>query len=101
MDADPEPRLSIIDLAGVTQIGPSVSWRYELIKLVLSGINDAGFGTVVHLPGVDALGDAEFDPEALASYTIDLRDTDFGTEARVLGADAESLSENWWLLCEA
>lgn len=101
VDADPEPRLPIIDFADIAQTSPSVSWGCELIELVLSGMNDTGFGGVIHLPGVDTLGDAEFDPETLASYTIDLRDTDAGTEARVLGADAESLSENWWLLREA
>lgn len=100
VDADSGPRHPLIDFADVTQISPSVLWELELVELVLSEMNDTGLGGVFHLPAGDTHRDREFAPEALASYTIDLRSTDAGTEARVLGADAESLSENWWLLCE-
>ena len=99
VDADLEKQHPIVDIADIAQFDTSVSWVHEFTKLVVSGMNATGFGGVIHLPDADELELPDL--ESLATYTIDLRETDGKIEARVLGADSESLSENWWLLHEA
>ena len=101
VDSELEGQHPIVDIAGFARFDPPASWLCEFTESVVSGMNATGFDGVVHLPDADELELSDLDLESLATYTIDLRETEGKTEARVLGADAESLSENWWLLREA
>lgn len=100
VDTDLETRHPIVDLSDVARSEPPAQ-RGRVVELVLSGMDDAGIGGVVRLPDVDALGADGLDHGVPATYTIDLRETDAGTEARMIGADSGSLSGDWWLLRKA
>lgn len=100
VDTDLETRHPVVDLGDVARSEPSVQWG-RVVELVISGMDEAGIGGVVRLPDVDALGADGLDHGAPATYTIDLRETDAGTEARIIGADSGPLSGDWWLLRKA
>jgi hypothetical protein len=91
-------RRPIVDFTRLTQFNVSESWITECVESLLSVLSRAGIGALVQLPGVDVPNSGALNPESLATYTIDLRNTNAGIEARVLGADSAALSENWWLL---
>ena len=100
VDMNLKARHPVVDLGDVAQAEPSVPLG-RVVELVLSGMREAGIGGVVRLPDSDALGADGLGHGASVTYTIDLRETDAGTEARMIGADSEGFSGDWWLLWEA